>query len=254
VYLKFSDLPQEITEKPDAHVLNNVRGVIEFDDVSFHYIKEGKGLLKDIRRFGLLQADQQVASRDNSTATRTGKDERDEDQVSPSQAREEVLDGISFRAEPGQLVALVGPSGAGKTTMTYLIPRLYDPTGGRVLIDGYDLKNVTLTSLTAQIGMSPRKLIYSMILSWPTCFMASWTPLRQRSKQRRTLPIFMISSWVALAISDHRRGAWLPVERRRKTAPGAGACHLKGSAYPGAGRSNQFTGQPVRSVDPGSAE
>ena len=147
------DLPQEITEKPDAHVLNNVRGVIEFDDVSFHYIKEGKGLLKDIRRFGLLQADQQVASRDNSTATRTGKDERDEDQVSPSQAREEVLDGISFRAEPGQLVALVGPSGAGKTTMTYLIPRLYDPTGGRVLIDGYDLKNVTLTSLTAQIGM-----------------------------------------------------------------------------------------------------
>ena len=147
------DLPQEITEKPDAHILNNVRGVIEFDDVSFHYIKEGKGLLKDIRRFGLLQADQQVASRDNSTATRTGKDERDEDQVSPSQAREEVLDGISFRAEPGQLVALVGPSGAGKTTMTYLIPRLYDPTGGRVLIDGYDLKNVTLTSLTAQIGM-----------------------------------------------------------------------------------------------------
>ena len=147
------DLPQEITEKPDAHILNNVRGVIEFDDVSFHYIKEGKGLLKDIRRFGLLQADQQVASRDNSTATRNGKDERDEDQVSPSQAREEVLDGISFRAEPGQLVALVGPSGAGKTTMTYLIPRLYDPTGGRVLIDGYDLKNVTLTSLTAQIGM-----------------------------------------------------------------------------------------------------
>ena len=147
------DLPQEITEKPDAHILNNVRGVIEFDDVSFHYIKEGKGLLKDIRRFGLLQADQQVASRDNSTATRNGKDERDEDPVSPSQAREEVLDGISFRAEPGQLVALVGPSGAGKTTMTYLIPRLYDPTGGRVLIDGYDLKNVTLTSLTAQIGM-----------------------------------------------------------------------------------------------------
>jgi ATP-binding cassette subfamily B protein len=50
-------------------------------------------------------------------------------------------------------VALVGPSGAGKTTLTYLIPRLYDPSRGRILIDGHDLKDVTLDSLSAQIGM-----------------------------------------------------------------------------------------------------
>jgi ATP-binding cassette subfamily B protein len=147
------DLPQEITEKPDAHVLHNIRGVLEFDDLSFHYIREGKGLLKDIRRFGLLQADQQIAARDSSLATRNSKNDQEDEQTTPSQTREEVLDHISFRAEPGQLVALVGPSGAGKTTLTYLIPRLYDPTEGRVLIDGYDLKDVTLTSLTAQIGM-----------------------------------------------------------------------------------------------------
>ena len=47
-----------------------------------------------------------------------------------SQAREDALEGISFKVAPGQLVALVGPSGAGKTTLTYLIPRLYDPTAG----------------------------------------------------------------------------------------------------------------------------
>jgi len=51
------------------------------------------------------------------------------------------------------LVALVGPSGAGKTTLTYLIPRLYDPTEGRILIDGFDLRDVTLDSLSEQIGM-----------------------------------------------------------------------------------------------------
>ena len=50
-------------------------------------------------------------------------------------------------------MALVGPSGAGKTTLTYLILRLYDPTAGRILIDGHDLEDVTLDSLAAQIGM-----------------------------------------------------------------------------------------------------
>jgi ATP-binding cassette subfamily B protein len=70
-----------------------------------------------------------------------------------SQARELALENISFRVEPGQLVALVGPSGAGKTTLTYLIPRLYDPTSGHILIDGHDLRDVTLDSLSTQIGM-----------------------------------------------------------------------------------------------------
>jgi ATP-binding cassette subfamily B protein len=60
---------------------------------------------------------------------------------------------VSFTARPGQIVALVGPSGAGKTTVTYLLPRLYDPTEGRILIDGHDLRDLTLRSLAAQIGM-----------------------------------------------------------------------------------------------------
>jgi ATP-binding cassette subfamily B protein len=64
-----------------------------------------------------------------------------------------VLDDVSFDVEPGQLVALVGPSGAGKTTVTYLIPRFYDVTSGRVEIDGQDVRGLTLGSLRQQIGM-----------------------------------------------------------------------------------------------------
>jgi ATP-binding cassette, subfamily B, bacterial len=64
-----------------------------------------------------------------------------------------ALRDVSFAVGRGQLAALVGPSGAGKTTLTYLLPRLYDPTEGRILVDGHDLRDVTLDSLTAQIGM-----------------------------------------------------------------------------------------------------
>jgi ATP-binding cassette, subfamily B, bacterial len=64
----------------------------------------------------------------------------------------EALRGISLSAEPGQLVALVGPSGAGKTTISYLIPRLYDVTGGTVEIDGIDVRQVREASLAAAIG------------------------------------------------------------------------------------------------------
>jgi ATP-binding cassette, subfamily B, multidrug efflux pump len=64
-----------------------------------------------------------------------------------------VLRGVSFVAEPGQTVAIVGPTGAGKTTIINLIPRFYDATGGRVTIDGRDVRDVTAASLRAQIGI-----------------------------------------------------------------------------------------------------
>ncbi|MBI4213503.1 MAG: ABC transporter ATP-binding protein [Chloroflexi bacterium] len=64
-----------------------------------------------------------------------------------------VLDHVSFAAQPGELVALVGPSGAGKTTVTYLIPRFYDVTEGSIEIDGHDLRTVTVSSLHEQIGI-----------------------------------------------------------------------------------------------------
>jgi ATP-binding cassette subfamily B protein len=148
------DLPLTITEKPNARILQNTRGVLEFDDVSFHYAEDEKGLLKDVRRFGQLQDVRTVLSGDIAEKDQSDENgSEDESLIAVTQAREQVLEHISFRTEPGHLVALVGLSGAGKTTLTYLIPRLYDPTGGCILIDGYDLRDVTLASLAAQIGM-----------------------------------------------------------------------------------------------------
>ncbi|HZS35549.1 MAG TPA: ABC transporter ATP-binding protein [Polyangia bacterium] len=65
----------------------------------------------------------------------------------------EILRGVSFAVEPGQLVALLGTTGAGKSTIINLIPRFYDATGGAVLVDGHDVREVTLSSLRSQIGI-----------------------------------------------------------------------------------------------------
>jgi ATP-binding cassette subfamily B protein len=64
-----------------------------------------------------------------------------------------ALDGVSFHIQPGQMAAFVGPSGAGKTTITQLVPRFYDPQSGTVRVDGVDVRDVTLASLRANIGI-----------------------------------------------------------------------------------------------------
>jgi ATP-binding cassette subfamily B protein len=68
-----------------------------------------------------------------------------------------VLEHVSLTIQPGETVAFVGATGAGKSTMAKLITRFYDPTGGRVLIDGHDLRQVTLGSLRRQLGVVPQE-------------------------------------------------------------------------------------------------
>jgi ATP-binding cassette, subfamily B, bacterial len=129
--------------------LGETHGMLEFQNVGFQY-STGTELLKELKRFGQMQDVTAVLSGDG---TEKRNQENEKAIAELNQARTEVLEEISFRAEAGQLVAMVGPSGAGKTTLTYPIPRLYDPTAGRILIEGRNLRDVTLSSLTAQIGM-----------------------------------------------------------------------------------------------------
>jgi len=174
------DLPQDIPENENAIELQDVKGELEFDNVTFKYTVDEEKLLTEVKRYGRMENVTAVLSLSEKPGTDDGQktrakggngqssiasspqgvnhaDERTAaDSPEPdatSQARDVALKGISFSARPGQLVALVGPSGAGKTTMTYLIPRLYDPTEGVIRIDEHDLRDVTLDSLSSAIGM-----------------------------------------------------------------------------------------------------
>jgi ATP-binding cassette, subfamily B, bacterial len=119
------DLPPMIADAPDAVELRADARSIEFDDVRFSYPTAAEVSLASL---------EDVAMLDTAPAT-------------------EVLRGVSFRAEPGELVALVGPSGAGKTTISQLVPRIYDVRAGRVLVGGYDVRDVTQQSLRERIGV-----------------------------------------------------------------------------------------------------
>lgn len=159
------DIPLEIAEKPDAKPLADVKGSLTFDHVTFDYaaLPEGRSRagLSEVVRYSwggnetLLRRGRRP--KEVAVAVENGADQLDShsDDVDAMDLvdRRVALTDINFHIEPGQLVALVGPSGAGKTTITYLIPRLYDPTGGRVLIDGQDLRDVTTRSLADNIGM-----------------------------------------------------------------------------------------------------
>ena len=150
------DLPQDIAEKENALVLRDANGNLEFDSVNFNYSVDESKLLKDVKRYGRHEDVAAVLSLTEKTNGKKKDDEtasRDGEADATSQAREVALEGVSFIAASGQLVALVGPSGAGKTTLTYLIPRLYDPTEGVIRIDGHDVRDVTLDSLANAIGM-----------------------------------------------------------------------------------------------------
>jgi ATP-binding cassette subfamily B protein len=163
------DLPVEIEDRPEAITLTNVKGAVAFHNVSFSYIEGGDGGAGKLglkaegggtAKRGAPGEDENVntnPSRDQPNGKTEDKDSSFTRSVHPSSfrisSRTMALHDISFEIEPGQLVALVGPSGAGKTTITYLLPRLYDPTAGRICLDGHDLRDISLKSLAQTIGM-----------------------------------------------------------------------------------------------------
>ena len=148
------DIPTEIEENEQAQPLPPVQGQIRFENISFSY-----AVLEDVDQVGLEEIARFTWGGSAAHLKRGRQKESSNGQTNGQEAPAEpgvlrkALEDVSFTIEPGKLVALVGPSGAGKTTITYLLPRLYDPTDGRVLIDGHDIRDVTLNSLADSIGM-----------------------------------------------------------------------------------------------------
>ena len=121
----YLDLKQDIQDAPDAGPLDltRVSGGIKFDSVRVNYS----------RSYGEPEPEEGT-------------------QAAEEESRMGALDGVSLDIPPGQLAAFVGPSGAGKTTLAYLVPRLYDVTEGSVSIDGTDVRNIRQVDLAAVIG------------------------------------------------------------------------------------------------------
>jgi ATP-binding cassette subfamily B protein len=128
------DMPIDVQESDDPIRIEHLNGRVEFDDVWFSYERAGASGLESVARFGWGDS---------------GQADGGEQQRSDGWA----LEGVSFTVEPGEMVALVGPSGAGKTTSTYLVPRLYDVSRGSVRIDGVDVRELSMDALADAVGV-----------------------------------------------------------------------------------------------------
>ncbi|HWQ13513.1 MAG TPA: ABC transporter ATP-binding protein [Roseiflexaceae bacterium] len=135
------DAEVEVRDRPGAVPLPPVRGRVAFEDVRFGYgVRPAGRSTLNVERPAAPHNDRGEQPSTFNVPTFDGRDGL-------------ILNGVSFVAEPGMTVAILGETGSGKSTIINLIPRFYDVSGGRVTIDGYDVRDVTVASLREQIGI-----------------------------------------------------------------------------------------------------
>ncbi len=131
-FLRIMDVEQYLSEPVDPQPLDNIKGEIQFEDVHFTYSNEDKVFFDKW----------------------SDSDEEKEEQKKEKQEKNNsVFEGVSFTIEPGKMTALVGPSGAGKTTIASLVMRFFDPDQGDISLDGVNLKDFDKRELRAHLGL-----------------------------------------------------------------------------------------------------
>jgi ABC-type multidrug transport system fused ATPase/permease subunit len=156
------DVQPDLEDRPGALTLERIRGEVHFDDVSFAYRPRRRARKPDAQADAASKRTANGAANGVANGAATGArngSANDAANAAPSGEAPPVLalDRVSLQVEPGQTVALVGATGAGKSTMAKLVARFYDPTSGRVLVDGHDLRGVTSASLRSQMGIVPQE-------------------------------------------------------------------------------------------------
>jgi ATP-binding cassette subfamily B protein len=146
------DVRPDLDDRPDAIELGRIRGEVSFEDVSFAYKRPPE---RRAATSGTGPAPAANGSGAASNGSGTASNGSGAAEVEPETVL--ALDHVSLDIPPGQTVALVGATGAGKSTMAKLIARFYDPTSGAVLVDGHDLRTVSSRSLRSQMGIVPQE-------------------------------------------------------------------------------------------------
>jgi ATP-binding cassette, subfamily B, bacterial len=154
---EYLDMPHEIVDAPNAREIprDSVGGHIRFRHVFFRYEARRAATLPDEGdgpMDGFSEAVREVEG-PGAIGAPDGSSGRPPPETDGQRGREWTLEDVDLEIQPGQLAALVGPSGAGKTTMTYLVPRMYDVSEGSLEIDGTDVREIKLASLGEVIGM-----------------------------------------------------------------------------------------------------
>jgi ABC-type multidrug transport system fused ATPase/permease subunit len=155
------DVRPDLTDSPEAIELPRIDGSVTFDDISFAYAPvRGRGappVNGSAANGSAVGADGLAAATNGSS---NGGPKLDSSVTAATGSEEQTalaLDHVSLDIPPGQTVALVGATGAGKSTMAKLLARFYDPTEGRVLVDGHDLRDISSSSLRSQLGIVPQE-------------------------------------------------------------------------------------------------
>jgi ATP-binding cassette subfamily B protein len=153
------DEQPDLLERPGAVELDRLRGEIRFEGVSFAYPAKPVGAGRAAAQGAGSPGSPNGAATAGADGARPATDlaSSGAERGPPLPSARLALRGVDLVVPPGQTVALVGATGAGKSTLAKLVARFYDPTEGRVLVDGHDLRNVQATSLRSQMGIVPQE-------------------------------------------------------------------------------------------------